>query len=64
MKYLDEVVQKEQAVEHTTLEGYKTGKRYVPEFGTRTMVHVVVSDSMEKALISEIMDRISYWLRR
>jgi nitrogen regulatory protein P-II 1 len=47
------------AVEHTTLEGYKTGKRYVPEFGTRTMVHVVVSDSMEKALISEIMDRIS-----
>lgn len=48
-----------QAIEATTYEGYRTGKRYVPEFGSRTMVQVLVPDSMEKVLISDIMDRIS-----
>ena len=48
-----------QEVEHTTVEGYRTGKRYVPEFGTRPMVQVLVPDSMEKPLISEIMEGIS-----
>jgi nitrogen regulatory protein P-II 1 len=48
-----------QPVEATTTEGYRTGKRYVPEFGSRTMVQVLVPDSMEKALITEIMDKIS-----
>ncbi len=46
-------------VEHRTNEGYPTGKRYIPEFGGRTMVQVIVPDSMEKVLISDIMDKIS-----
>jgi nitrogen regulatory protein P-II 1 len=48
-----------QAIEATTYEGYRTGKRYVPEFGSRTMVQVLVPDSMEKVLVSDIMDRLS-----
>jgi nitrogen regulatory protein P-II 1 len=48
-----------QAIEATTVEGYRTGKRYVPEFGSRTMVQVIVPDSMYKVLISDIMDRLS-----
>jgi nitrogen regulatory protein P-II 1 len=48
-----------EAIEATTYEGYRTGKRYVPEFGSRTMVQVLVPDSMEKAIVSDIMDRIS-----
>ena len=48
-----------QPVESTTVEGYRTGKRYVPEFGSRTMVQVIVPDSMEKSLISAIIDKVS-----
>ena len=48
-----------QSVEATTTEGYRTGKRYVPEFGGRTMVQVLVPDSMEKVLISDIMNGLS-----
>jgi nitrogen regulatory protein P-II 1 len=48
-----------QSIESTTVEGYRTGKRYIPEFGSRTMVQVIVPDSMEKAIISAIMDKIS-----
>jgi nitrogen regulatory protein P-II 1 len=48
-----------QAIEATTYEGYRTGKRYVPEFGSRTIVQVIVPDSVEKALVSDIMDRVS-----
>ncbi len=48
-----------QEIEATTVEGYRTGKKYVPEFGTRTMVQVVVPDAMEKIVISDIMDNIS-----
>jgi nitrogen regulatory protein P-II 1 len=40
-----------EAIEATTYEGYRTGKRYVPEFGSRTMVQVLVPDSMEKAIV-------------
>ena len=46
-------------VEHRTAEGYPSGKRYVPEFGSRTLVQVLIPDSMEKNLISEIMEKIS-----
>lgn len=46
-------------VEHRTAEGYSTGRRYVPEFGSRTMVQVLIPDSMEKNLISEIMEKTS-----
>ena len=45
--------------EATTVEAYRTGKKYVPEFGTRTMVQVVIPDAMEKVVISDIMDTIS-----
>lgn len=48
-----------QPVESTTVEGYRTGKRYVPEFGSRTMVQVIVPDSMEKTIISDLIERIS-----
>jgi nitrogen regulatory protein P-II 1 len=48
-----------QPVESATVEGYRTGKRYVPEFGSRTMVQVIVPDSMEQTLISDIIDRVS-----
>lgn len=48
-----------QTIEATTVEGYRTGKKYVPEFGSRTMVQVIIPDSIEKALISDIMDRLS-----
>ena len=46
-------------VEARTVEGYKTGKRYVPEFGTRTVVYVTVSDSLEQAIVSEILEKTS-----
>ena len=46
-------------VEHRTAEGYPSGRRYVPEFGSRIMVHVLIPDSMEKNLVSEIMNTVS-----
>src|SRR5689334_6269623 len=46
-------------LEATTYEGYKTGKRYIPEFGSRTLIHVLVPDSEEKSLVSHIFDKIS-----
>lgn len=48
-----------QEIEAATVEGYRTGKKYVPEFGARTMVQVIVPDATEKALISDIMETIS-----
>jgi nitrogen regulatory protein P-II 1 len=48
-----------QAIEAATVEGYRTGKKYVPEFGTRTMVQVTVPDSIEKVLVPDIMDKLS-----
>lgn len=46
-------------IDATTYEGYRTGKRYVPEFGSRTMVQVIVPDSAEKPLVSDIFEKIS-----
>ena len=48
-----------QEVEHRTAEGYPSGKRYVPEFGSRTMVKVLIPDSLEENLISEIIEQTS-----
>ncbi len=48
-----------QKIEATTYEGYRTGVRYVPEFGSRTIVHAIVPDSLEKVLVSDLMDRLS-----
>ncbi|HEX6560989.1 MAG TPA: P-II family nitrogen regulator [Nitrososphaera sp.] len=41
------------------VETYKTGKRYVPEFGSRTMVVVVIPDSMQKPVVDDILSRLS-----
>jgi nitrogen regulatory protein P-II 1 len=48
-----------QPIETTTYEGYRTGVRSIPEFESKTMVQLVVADSMEKVLISDILDRLS-----
>ncbi|MFL6486700.1 MAG: P-II family nitrogen regulator [Nitrososphaera sp.] len=48
-----------QVVEHTTLEGYKTGKKYVPEFHSRTMVQVTVPDSLVNVIVSDIIENTS-----
>lgn len=48
-----------QAIETTTYEGYRTGLSSIPEFESKTMVQVVVPDSIEKVLISDILDRLS-----
>jgi nitrogen regulatory protein P-II 1 len=48
-----------QMIEATTYEGYRTGKSYVPEFGSRTIVQVIVPDSLEKVLVSDLMDGLS-----
>jgi nitrogen regulatory protein P-II 1 len=49
---------KRQAIEATTYEGYRTGRKYVPELGSKTIVQVVVPDAIEKAVILDIVDRL------
>ncbi len=39
--------------------GYATGRRYIPEFGSRTKVEVLVPDSTYKQIIDEILKTIS-----
>ncbi|MFZ0741666.1 MAG: P-II family nitrogen regulator [Nitrososphaeraceae archaeon] len=39
--------------------GYKTGKKYTPEFGTRTKIEVLVSDSTYKQIVDEILNTVS-----
>jgi nitrogen regulatory protein P-II 1 len=39
--------------------GYTTGRRYIPEFGSRTKVEVLVPDSTYKQIIDEILKTIS-----
>ena len=39
--------------------GYSTGKKYIPEFGSRTKIEVLVSDSTYKQLIDEILNTVS-----
>jgi nitrogen regulatory protein P-II 1 len=43
----------------TEAGGYSTGKRYVPEFGTRTKIEVLVPDSTYKQLVEEIIKTAS-----
>ena len=43
----------------TEAGGYSTGKRYVPEFGTRTKIEVLVPDSTYKQLVEEIIRTVS-----
>jgi nitrogen regulatory protein P-II 1 len=39
--------------------GYATGRRYIPEFGSRTKVEVLVPNSAYKQIIDEILKTIS-----
>jgi nitrogen regulatory protein P-II 1 len=39
--------------------GYATGKRYVPEFGTRTKIEVLVPDSTYKRIVDDILNTVS-----
>jgi nitrogen regulatory protein P-II 1 len=39
--------------------GYATGRRYIPEFGSRSKVEVLVPDSTYKQIIDEILKTIS-----
>jgi nitrogen regulatory protein P-II 1 len=41
--------------EVTSYEGYRTGKTVSPEFESRTKVEVVVSDSMAKEIIDDVL---------
>jgi nitrogen regulatory protein P-II 1 len=41
------------------VDTYKTGRRYVPEFGSRTLVVVVVGDPMVKPIVDEIFAKLS-----
>lgn len=36
-----------------------TGKRYIPEFHSLMKVQVIVSDTLEKTLVEEIMNSVS-----
>ena len=39
--------------------GYHYGEKYGPEFGSRTMVDVMVSDSSSKQIVDEIIRNLS-----
>ncbi len=41
------------------VQGYATGKAYVPEFGTRTKLEALVSDSLAKQIIDDILGSLS-----
>lgn len=41
------------------VDTYSTGRRYVPEFGSRTKIEVLVSDSMSKQIVDDILKTIS-----
>jgi len=41
------------------VQGYATGKAYVPEFGTRIKLEVLVSDSLAKQIIDDLLGSLS-----
>ncbi len=47
------------SVAERTAEGYQTGGRYVPEFGTRTKLEVLVPDSLAKQIIDDLLRSLS-----
>jgi nitrogen regulatory protein P-II 1 len=46
-------------VQHRTSEGYQTGRSYVPEFGTRTKLEVLVPDSLTKQIVDDLIVSLS-----
>jgi len=41
------------------IDAYNYGQKYVPEFGSRTKVDVMVSDSLSKQIVDEIIKNLS-----
>jgi nitrogen regulatory protein P-II 1 len=50
---------KHEPVERRTHEGYRTGSTYVPEFGSRTKVVVLIPDTLAKPIIQDILATLS-----
>jgi nitrogen regulatory protein P-II 1 len=48
-----------EAVTERTVGGYQTGRKYVPEFGTRTKLEVLVPDSLAKQIIQDLLATLS-----
>ncbi len=46
-------------VEHITAGGYRTGKKYVPEFHSLVKVQVIIPDSLESSLVNDVMNAVS-----
>jgi nitrogen regulatory protein P-II 1 len=46
-------------VSERTAGGYQTGRTYVPEFGTRTKLEVLVPDSSAKQIIDDLLGSLS-----
>ena len=46
-------------VAERTVGGYQTGRTYVPEFGTRTKLEVLVPDSLAKPIIQDLLGSLS-----
>ena len=42
-----------------TTDVYNYGKKYVPEFGSRTKVDVMVSDPLSKQIVDELVKNLS-----
>jgi nitrogen regulatory protein P-II 1 len=47
------------AVTERTAGGYQTGRTYVPEFGTRTKLEVLVPDSLARQIIDDLLGSLS-----
>jgi nitrogen regulatory protein P-II 1 len=45
-------------VQHS-VQGYQTGRSYVPEFGTRTKLEVLVPDSLTKEIVDDLIVSLS-----
>jgi|FaiFalDrversion2_1042247.scaffolds.fasta_scaffold05695_2 nitrogen regulatory protein P-II 1 len=39
--------------------GYRTGREIIPEFTSRTKVHVIIPDEMEEQLINKLVNALS-----
>ncbi len=50
---------KHERVEARTVEGYTTGRTYVPEFGSRTILVVMVPDTLVKPIVEDVLTTLS-----
>lgn len=41
------------------IDTYSTGERYIPEYGSRTKVEVIVPDSLAKPIIEDVLNTVS-----